>query len=309
MFTEFDYPDGGKRAYGYQAEPTSIYQYQNSSVYTDTEIEQDGYGRSSRAALSNGQSSNPWYQQDTCYDANGNLSFQSYAYQGNGWSTGKLCSGSGDSYTYDVLGRVLTLTHGDGTRITTSYSGRASHRTDENGVSRISQIDGLGRTTVVCEISSNNSMPGSGQPTSCGTDITGTGFTTTYSYALATGTTTVTQGAQTRTLQNDWLGRPVSVTEPESGTTTYGYTFNATGLQVTRTRPKANQTSPSAQTTTTTQYDSIGRVVSIAYGDGTPTKTFVYDTSAGPGFGLVFRPGQLEGASFSRIRANRRDRL
>ena len=179
---------------------------------------------------------------------------------------------------------MLTLTHGDGTRITTSYSGRASHRTDENGASRISQIDGLGRTTVVCEISSNNSMPGSGQPTSCGTDITGTGFTTTYSYALATGTTTVTQGAQTRTFQNDWLGRPVSVTEPESGTTTYGYTFNATGLQVTRTRPKANQTSPSAQTTTTTQYDSIGRVVSIAYGDGTPTKTFVYDTSAGPGF-------------------------
>jgi len=35
-------------------------------------------------------------------------------------------------------------------------------------------------------------------------------------------------------------------------------------------------------TAATTQYDSLGRVVSISYNDGvTPAKTFAYDQSAG----------------------------
>ena len=41
-------------------------------------------------------------------------------------------------------------------------------------------------------------------------------------------------------------------------------------------RPQANQTG-GAQTTTTTQYDSVGRVVSITYSDGTPSRGFGYD--------------------------------
>jgi YD repeat-containing protein len=66
--------------------------------------------------------------------------------------------------------------------------------------------------------------------------------------------------------------------EPERGTTTYSYTYNGTGLQVTRTRPQANQTNPSVTTTTTTQYDSLGRVVTIAYSDGTtPKRNYTYD--------------------------------
>jgi YD repeat-containing protein len=122
-------------------------------------------------------------------------------------------------------------------------------------------------------------MPGSGSPVACGTDISGTGFKTTFGYTLATHTITVTQGVQQRTFQTDWLGRPMSVTEPESGTTTYSYAYNSTGLQVTRNRPKANQTYSSVPTTTTTQYDSLGRVVSISYNDGTPTKSFTYDAT------------------------------
>jgi RHS repeat-associated protein len=71
---------------------------------------------------------------------------------------------------------------------------------------------------------------------------------------------------------------------PESGTTTYSYTNNSTGLVVMRKRPKANQTNTSILTTTTTQHDLLGRVVSIGYDDGTPTKTFAYDKSAGTNF-------------------------
>ncbi|MGO9776165.1 MAG: hypothetical protein ACLPM3_06225, partial [Terracidiphilus sp.] len=161
---------------------------------------------------------------------------------------------------------------------------------DENLVTRISQVDGLGRTTIVCEISSNSSMPGSGSPVyGCGgTDIAGNGFVTTYSYTLAPPQTRIAQGEQTRTFQSDWLGRPTSVTEPERGTTTYIYTYYSTpvaGLQVKRTRPQANQLSPSVPTNTITQYDTLGRVVSISYDDGlTPTKTFAYDQAAGANF-------------------------
>jgi RHS repeat-associated protein len=280
--TQATFPDNGKWIWSYS--PTTATQeiYQNSTTYSTVETVLDGYGRQSRGFLSNGQSTNPWYQQDVCYDGNGNMSLVSYRYQGSGTGSAKQCAGSsGDAYTYDVLGRVTRIAHADGTNQSFTYNGRASQITDENGVKRISQIDGLGRITVACEISSNSSMPGSGQPTSCGTDIIGTGFAATYSYALATGTTTVTQGAQTRTFQNDWLGRPISLTEPESGTTTYSYAYNATGLQTTRTKPKANQSSPSVHTTTTTQFDLLGRVVSIAYSDGTPTKSFSYDASAG----------------------------
>jgi hypothetical protein len=50
---------------------------------------------------------------------------------------------------------------------------------------------------------------------------------------------------------------------------------------VTRNRPQANQQNPSVLTTTTTQYDSLGRILSISYSDGTPTKTFAYDIAAG----------------------------
>jgi RHS repeat-associated protein len=181
-----------------------------------------------------------------------------------------------------------------------SYSGRATQYTDENGVTRISQVDGLGRTKIVCEISSNGNMPGSGSPVSCGTDIPGTGFTTNYSYTLASPTTTVTQGPQTRTFSTDWLGRTTSVQEPESGLTTYGYSYNSTGLVVTRQRPQANQTSASTLTTTTTQYDSLGRVLTVSYSDGTPTKNFTYDkTVSWPGLTQNNLIGRMASAAVS----------
>jgi RHS repeat-associated protein len=285
--TEAESPDGGITTWSYSPTTVAANTLQTSSVSSSNEIEYDGYGRQSRVETANGQSGSDFYQTDTCYDANGNASFNSYRYQSTGFSASKVCSGAGDTYSYDVLGRVTSVVRASGEGETRSYTyqGRAMKSIDENGVTRISQVDGLGRPTIVCEISSNTSMPPTGTtPVSCGTDISGTGFTTTYSYALATPTTTITQGAQTRTFVSDWLGRPTSATEPESGTTTYSYAYNSTGLVVTRTRPTANQTSSSVLTTTTTQYDSLSRPISITYSDGTPTKTFAYDVSAGANF-------------------------
>jgi RHS repeat-associated protein len=292
--TETQNPDGGYTTYGYEnPNQTGVHTYHNSSVYSDAEVLSDGYNRQSRVAFENGQGTNPWYQQDTCYDANGDVNFMSYRYQGNEWSTSKVCSGSdGDTSTYDVLGRLLSVQHGDGTSVTYSYTGRATKVVDEENVTRITQVDGLGRPTIVCEIYSGSALTNSGSPASCGTDILGTGYSTTYAYALSTGTTTVTQGAQTRTFQTDWLGRPIETIEPESGTATYSYAYNTTGLVVTRTRPKANQTG-SSTTTTTAQYDSLGRVVTISYSDGTLTKTFMYDVTNVWGVGEQYPKGRL----------------
>ena len=273
----------GKATYVYTPTQTSFYNYQSASTYANTQTLYDAYGRQGRFVVFNGNA-NPsldWYQQDTCYDANGNATFQSYRYQGPGFVAGKVCSGAGDLYTYDALGRVKTITHADNTTIQYTYTGRAVQFTDENGVSRITQIDGLGRPTAVCEISSSTLQ--SVAPSPCELDISGTGFSTAYVYDFANHKTTVTQGAQTRVFQTDWLGRTISVTEPEaSAPTTYSYAYNSTGLVVTRQRPKANQTNAGTLTTTTTQYDSVGRVVSVTYDDNlTPNKQFIYDAEQG----------------------------
>jgi len=112
-------------------------------------------------------------------------------------------------------------------------------------------------------------------------------------YDLATGTTVVTQGAQTRTFENDWLGRPVSSTEPESGTTSYAYAYNSYGLQMTRARPQENQTNPSVLTSTWTQLDALGRPISITYSDGTPGKYYAYDVAQQWGITLQNPKGRL----------------
>jgi len=267
---------------------------QSNSVGAAIYAQLDGYGRSSSSAVLNSNGTGTYYQTDTCYDINGNAEFTTYPYPStdgiNPTGFSKACSitngttvsstQNGDTSTFDVLGRVTQVKRANNETSHVYYLGRATETVDANGVTRISQVDGLGRPTIVCEVTSQT-MTNSGAPAPCSnsngnTDIAGSGYSTTYAYTLATPTTTVTQGSQSRSFQSDWLGRPTSVTEPERGTTTYAYTYSAPGLKVTRTRPTA---------TTTTQYDTLGRVTSISYSDGvTPTKTFAYDKAAGANF-------------------------
>jgi RHS repeat-associated protein len=278
---QINYPDGGHAYLTYNPNYIIVQQAIDSSgARVDSRTHFDPYGRTDRHAQANGQVTNTWYQVDVCFDANGNASFQSLPYQGVGWDPAKHCSGTGDSTTYDALGRVTRVTHADGSYAQYSYHGRATQFTDENGVSRIMQVDGLGRTTTVCEISA---APMSGDsPAACNLDIAGAGFPTQYQYST-NNTTTILQGAQTRVMQTDWLGRVISLREPEvaGGTTptAFTYTYNSTGLLVTRTRPRANQPSQSTLTTTTTQYDALGRILSVTYNDGTPGKVFTYDST------------------------------
>jgi RHS repeat-associated protein len=283
--TSVTLPNGSVVTITYSGNDTIVDQTSGTGSDALTYTLVDAYGRKSRVAVFNGQSGNQWYQIDYCYDATGLLQFQSLKYQGSGFAGAnatKQCSGSGTSYTYDALGRMTGSSNADGTT-SWQYNGRAVLSTDVNGVQKITQHDMLGRISGVCEVSSTTLQTDA--PSPCSMDIAGTGFVTNYAYTPAN-TTTITQGAQTRIFATDEAGRTTSVTEPERGTTTYSYIYNSTGLQVTRTRPQANQTN-AAVTHSVTQYDSLGRILSVSYDDRTPTKVFTYDQSTAFGGGSV----------------------
>ena len=201
-----------------------------------------------------------------------------------------MCSGAGDSFRYDALGRNTRVTHSDGSYQQYAYTGRATQITDEgNGnttISRILQSDGLGRLTNVCEIYSGSALLGAGgTPASCGLDITGTGFPTSYTYDLLDNLTSMAQGSQVRSFTYDSLSRLVSSQQTEEpGVTTYSY--NADSLVYQRTRPAPNQ-SGAATVTTTYSYDQLHRLTSRTYSDVTiPGDYYYYDQSAPWGFPL-----------------------
>jgi RHS repeat-associated protein len=258
-----------------------IYQSIGNGQTSNFETLLDAYGRKSRVALFNGQSGNDYYQIDYCYDSTGLLQFQSVPYQGVGWGTPMKCSGAGTSYNYDALGRVTSRSNADG-MTSIQYTSRTVKTTDVNGVQKITQYDLLGRVSVVCEISSNSTMPQSGSPQSCGTDIAGSGFLTTYSYNLANHTTTITQGSQQRVFITDSAGRTTSVTEPERGwvcngtpaiacsAQVYGFYKNSKGSQVTSSDDDVMGQNISYG------YDEFNRLTSVS-ASGTQTFSYTYD--------------------------------
>ena len=224
-----NFPDNGQTNLSYPSATQTVVQRKidaTRSTYATTLL--DTFGRTSRTATANAEALQ-YDLQDFCYDANGRVSFQSYPYQSNSLTGASVCSGAGDSIAYDGLDRPTQVTHSDGTTVQATYTARPRQISDEgNGsflVSRILQNDALGRLTSVCEVSSATLLGNGGTPTSCGLDITATGFLTTYNYDLLDNLTTVIQGGLiNRSFAYDSLSRLTSETHPEWGagsTTTY----------------------------------------------------------------------------------------
>jgi RHS repeat-associated protein len=251
----------------------------------------DGLHRELRHLVTNGETI-PYDEVDTCYDVAGNKSFMSYPYQSSGPASGQNCSPPGDSFLYDALHRVLTVTHSDQSTVITSYLGRATSVSDEgNGtqrVQRISQVDGLGRLNSVCEVSGDMALGIAGSKTAvlCGLDISGTGFLTTYGYDALDNLTSVSQAPlNARSYSYDSLSRLVQATNPESGTTCYGFVtgttcgqngYDANGNLVVKTDAR--------NVTTISAYDYLNRITQKYYTDGTtPSYLYSYDV-APPGF-------------------------
>jgi RHS repeat-associated protein len=241
----------------------------------------DGVGRLSQSELTSDPLGTDYMV--TTYDADGRK-YQTY----NTTRCSPPTANCGEStwgytsYLYDTLGRVTLVTNPDQSTVQTLYTGRASRATDEgNGtrsVQRISQADGLGRVTSVCEVSSATLTVGtSSAPAACGQDISATGFLTSYQYDALDNLISVSQGSlNPRTFAYDSMSRMTSSSNPESGTITYSYDSN--GNLVTKVAPKPNQTTASATVSTTNTYDALNRLTSITYNDGTtPGANFVYD--------------------------------
>lgn len=154
--------------------------------------------------------------------------------------------------TYDLAGRVTSVTTPDNAVVSTSYLGNTVIVTDQAGKARKSVTDALGRLTEVYE------------------DPAGLNYQTTYAYDVLDNLTTVTQGTQSRTFVYDSLKRLRSATNPESGTITYNYDNNSNLTQKTDARGVAS----------TYAYDALNRNTTIDYSDTSSTNpdvTRLYD--------------------------------
>ena len=250
-----------------------------NSIGVNTLATLDGEGKTTRSALlSDPNCSGGTVNVDTTYDLDERKSTVTNPYCSS--NTGAPTSGT-TTYAYDGLSRITQITNPDGTYATNTYTGRAVLSADEgNGtdrIQRISQTDTMGRLIYVCEVTTETQQGSNNTPSSCGLDISGSGFLTTYGYDAANSNgplgslTSVTQGGMSRSFVYDSVGELRTATNPESGTTTYAYDNN--GNLTSKTDAKG--------ITTTYAYDALNRLTGKSYNDGvTPSACFQYDQTA-----------------------------
>ena len=178
---------------------------------------------------------------------------------------------------YDLAGRVIEVatfggspsamppdypaTSGAGVTwtgsVVTAYNGEQTTMRDQANKQRRSTVDGLGRLIKVDEMFEAPS--------------TAVYATTTYGYDARGNLKAVSQGGgqQTRNFSYDGLSRLVSAINPESGRVDYQYDLASNLTQKTDARVPA--------VVTTYGYDSLNRVRTRTYSDGTPAVTYNYD--------------------------------
>ena len=281
---------GGASTLSYSPNQVGTTQQMNANSTMDAETFYDTYGRVSRKALKNDTG---WYLTDSCYTPTGQIQYQTLPYAAANTSGSSGCNSQPHiTYSFDAIGRPTGVSYPDGKSTGTVYKNRSVKTVDENGVTKVQTMDLVGRLSAVCEVTDGTNIVHSGTPGVCESDFNSTGFLTTYSYDDAHHKITVAQSVndngnaftQNLYFQTDQAGRTILETEPERGDTKYSYAYNGTGLQVIRNRLQANQNGGNT-TNTATQYDLLGRILSVTYGDGTPSKQFFYDEATAYGQG------------------------
>lgn len=225
---------------------------QGSNVKKNTRS-QDGLNRTVNAAISDG-SGTVYSNVQKVYDPLEKLYELSNPSAGSGQYWKDRC--------IDALLRPVKVIFQDGTYTTYAYTGQYVTTTDSTGKQRKYQYDGFGRMVDVFEPdpTNNNSLT----------------LQTAYTYTVLDKITSVTQGAQTRTLNYDDVGRLTNETTPEGGTTSFQYNnFD-----------KITQRTDARGVITTYNYDTLNRLHQISYNVGTtgvpatPTVTYTYGTDA-----------------------------
>jgi YD repeat-containing protein len=226
------------------------------------------------------------------YDSNGRLSGTSVPCQ---VAANNNCAGPFSTVTYDALNRPLVNTSAAGGTVTNTYTQNdvlsvlGPAPTGENTKQKQYEYDGLGRLTSVCEITS-----GTGSSI-CAQAVSKTGFWTKYTYNTLNRLTQVSMNAQgtpqNRNYTYDSIGRVLSEANPESGTVNYTYD-SASGCTGTFNGDLVKRVDARG-IISCYAYDALHRPLIISYSDGTPTKSFVYDSATVNGNIMANATGQL----------------
>lgn len=168
--------------------------------------------------------------------------------------------------SYDLIGRVTTLTTPGNIQTSMSYLGLTSSTVNDLGQIKSQTVDQQGRVVSVTD---------------------NLGFTLTTKRDSYGNPIEITDSVgNVTTIQYDLAGRKISMTDPDTGTSTY--TYDKLGQML-------SQTNALGQTTSYT-YDKLGRVLSRTRVEG--VETWLYDSSA-YGIGKLSQVVGLSGYSES----------
>jgi RHS repeat-associated protein len=275
----------------YGTNPMTVVQelfFNSNQSVADTNLGFDGLGRQIVTNHLQSPSSGYYDQVVQSFDTNGRL-----------WKTSAPCVTTGawtcpttaQTITYDPLNRPSQVTDAGGGTTTYTYPQNDILITvgpapgSENTKSRQLEYDALGRLTSVCELTS---MTGSG---TCGQNSPQTGYWTRYTYDALGDLVNVTQNAQgaigtqqTRNYAYDAMGRLTSETNPESGTTTYGYDSVSGTLCAASSPGDLIKKTDANGNYTCFNYDALHRVTDVGNNNqsaSNPAKRFRYDNTSG----------------------------
>jgi RHS repeat-associated protein len=288
------FPDGGCSQTNYAGgEEYDFYICLTSTTQRFVQLQTDGVGRPYFWQLVSDPEGRDY--QTFGFDAAGRVAGVTNPYR----STSDPTYGS-ENYARDGLGRVTSVTRADGSVATTAYGAAAGSQfcssttyglgypvlyTDEAGKKRQSWTDALGRTIEVDEPDSGGNLT----------------LNTCYGYDLLDDLTSVAQGSQSRSYSYDGLSRLTSVATPESAQCATTFSYDNNSNVISRIAPKPNQSSCSTTVTTTYNYDTLNRLTSKTYSDGTPAAYYYYDegsvTLNGTTYTLANTKGRLSHTS------------
>jgi RHS repeat-associated protein len=258
--------------------PTTSYTYTDSAPWstkvcspiqgTSTACQKsimDGLGRTLTSQLLDGNGT-LYSATDSQYDLLGRAYKVSNPYTGT--------AGYWTQTSFDVLGRAYNTTLPDSSFVATSYVDNTAIITDPSGKQRKSVTNALGRLTNVYEPdpSNNNTLS----------------LQTSYTYNVLGQLTQASQGVQTRSYVYDALGRILSSTSPEGGTTCFGSfsgsTCNSDGYDTYNNLLKRTD---ARGVLTSYSYDTLNRLNQVTYNVGTTgvpatsavTRTYGVDSS------------------------------
>ncbi len=296
--TEIDSPDGGKTTFCYDDTPGTPSITQSRLMVGSTAItsatKMNGMGQVVRTA----SAPNTLLETDvdTVYDGEGRVYTVTNPYVGS--SSGEL-----STYTYDALGRAISMQHPDATSQTTNYVGNFVYSTDEAGATWQRMSDGLGRLSSVLE-AGNLATRYYYDPQGNLTKVLQTGRPGTTPQGFV-----YPEQSETRTFGYDALSRLIWSTNWETGTICYGQWsggncqggYDPNGNLLYKTDANGVLTSYS--------YDALNRLTKKSFTDGSPWEVFGYDGKDESGNPITIPPttnaiGRLSHSSNSRNSAS-----